>query len=65
MQITATVLIPVTINWTNNGEPAGETQVMAAAVATRIVEDYSPWGAVGNSPQFQGDASIQHGGGEG
>ena len=63
-QITASVLVPVTINWTQNGEPAGETTVTIQAGATRVVEDYGPWGAVGNWAAGQADAAIQLGGTE-
>ena len=63
MQITATIQVPITVNWTNSGEPAGEQSATATAVVSREVDDQSAWGAVGNWSAGQATAAIQGEGG--
>jgi len=62
-QITATIEVPITVNWTQAGEPAGEQSATATAVVTREVDE-TEWGAVGNWSAGQATAAIQTGGSE-
>lgn len=65
-EITATVFVPITVNWTDNGDPAGEQSVQAQAVVTRTVpDDGEGWGAVGNWAAGQATATVQAGTGGG
>lgn len=61
-QITATVQVPITVNWTQDGVAEGEQSATAYAVVTRTVDDQQGWGAVGNWPAGQATAAIQGGG---
>ena len=63
-QITATIEVPITVNWTQAGEPAGEQSATATAVITREVDQPETWGAVGNWSAGQATAAIQTGGSE-
>lgn len=61
-QITATILVPITVNWTKDGVADGEQTAVATAVVHRTVDDPVGWGAVGNWTAGQGTAAIQAGG---
>lgn len=61
-QVTATVQVPITINWSQNGVAEGEQSVTAYAVVTRTVDDSEGWSAVGNWPAGQATAVIQESG---
>jgi hypothetical protein len=64
VQITATVEVPITVNWSHNGQAEDEEPATAVATVTRVVNDPENWTAVGNWAAGQDTAAITIGGSE-
>ena len=64
VQITATVEVPITVNWSHNGIAEDEETATAVATVTRVVNDPENWTAVGNWAAGQDTAAITIGGSE-
>lgn len=62
-QITATIEVPITVNWSRLGVADGETPATAVAKVTRTVDEADGWSAVGNWSEGQDTATITEGGG--